>query len=156
MADSRSGGARKAYGPASCIAPQPVRLSFLWPCSGRQQAGQDLARGLLLADDLAVAAGAVRSDRVARVDDHLAGEPLAVLSDELPEGVEPEGEHEHVGPLDRLVDAHHFRVAAEPGGQLPGGLLVAAGQEAVLATGREVRPERAPYVAGADDGNRAV
>src|SRR5437667_99399 len=82
--------------------------------------------------------GPVWSYRVGRVDDHLAGELLAVLGDELPEGVEPDGEHEHVGPLDRFVDAHHSRVTAEAGGELPGGLLVAAGQEEVLTTGREV------------------
>ena len=92
------------------------------PRPGRQQPGQDLARGLLLADDLAVPALAVRPDRVARVDDHLAGQPRPVLGDELPEVVEPDGDHEHPGPLDRLVDAHHFGVAVQPGRDLPGGL----------------------------------
>ena len=99
---------------------------------------------------------AVRSDRVRRVDDHLAGEPLAVLGDELLEAVEPDGEHEHVGPVDRLVDADHFGVAVEAGRELPGGLLVAAGQQEVLTAGREVRRERAADGAGADDGNRAI
>ena len=126
------------------------------PCSGRQQPGQDLARGFLLADDLVVAALAVRFDRVRRVDDHLAGEPLAVLGDDLLEGVEPEGEHEHVGPVDRLVDAHHFGVAVEVGRDLRRGVLVAPGQQEVLTAGREVRREPAADVAGADDGNGAV
>jgi hypothetical protein len=103
-----------------------------------------------------VAAGAVRPDRVGRVDDHLAGEPLAVLGDELFERVEPDGDHEHVGPIDRLVDGHRFGVAAEGGGELAGGLLVAAGQEEVLTTGCEVRRELAADGADADDGNRAV
>jgi hypothetical protein len=91
-----------------------------------------------------------------RIDDHLAGEPLAVLVDELLEGVQPDGEHEHVGPLDRLADAHHLRVAVEVGRELSGGLLVAACQEEVLTAGREVRREPAADVAGADDGHRGI
>ena len=126
------------------------------PRPGRQQAGQDLARGLLRADDLAVPAGAVRPDRVARIDDHLAGQPRAVLGDELPEVVEPDGHHEHASPVDRLVDAHRFGVAVQVGRDLPGGLLVAAGQQEVLTAGREVRRQRAADGAGSDDGNRAV
>ena len=59
-------------------------------------------------------------ERVGRVDDYLAGEPLAVLGDELPEIVEPDGEHEHAGPVDRLVHAHHFGVAVEVGRDLAG------------------------------------
>jgi hypothetical protein len=47
-------------------------------------------------------------------------------------------------------------VAVEAGRDLPGGLLVAAGQEEVLTAGREVRREPAADVAGADDGNRAI
>src|ERR1035438_2423515 len=33
MADARSGGGPKAYGPASCIAPYPDRLTSIWPSS---------------------------------------------------------------------------------------------------------------------------
>jgi hypothetical protein len=49
-----------------------------------------------------------------------------------------------------------FRVAAEAGGEFPGGLLVPAGQEEVLTAVRELRREPAADIAGADDGNRAV
>ena len=31
MADARSGGGPKAYGPASCIPPYPDRLTSIWP-----------------------------------------------------------------------------------------------------------------------------
>ena len=47
-------------------------------------------------------------------------------------------------------------VAAEVGRDLPGGLLVAAGQQEVLTAGREVRRENAADVAGADYGHRAI
>jgi len=70
--------------------------------------------------------------------------------------VEPDGDHEHASPLDRLVDAHHFGVAVQVGRDLPGGFGVPAGQEEVLTAGREVRSEPAADVAGADDGNRAI
>jgi hypothetical protein len=78
------------------------------------------------------------------------------LGNELPEGIEPDGEHEDVGPLDRLVDAHHFRVAVEVSSELPCGLLVASGQEEVLTPCREVCREPAADVAGADDRDRAA
>jgi hypothetical protein len=45
------------------------------------------------------------------VDDHLSGEPGSVLGDELLNGVEPDGEHQHVRPVDGLVDADRFSVA---------------------------------------------
>ena len=80
----------------------------------------------------------------------------AVLGDELLEVVEPDGDHEHAGPLDRLVDAHRFGVAVEVGRDLPGGFGVPAGQEEVLTAGREVRREPAADVAGADDRHRAI
>ena len=47
-------------------------------------------------------------------------------------------------------------MAIEVGRELPGGLLIAPGQEEVLAAGREVRREPAADVAGADDGNGGV
>jgi hypothetical protein len=59
------------------------------------------------------------------------GEPLTVLG-ELLEGVEPDGQHEDAGPVDRLVHAHRFGVGAEAGRDLAGGLVVAAGQQEVL------------------------
>jgi hypothetical protein len=110
----------------------------------------------MLADGLADAAAPIRFDRVGRVDDHLAREPVPVLGDELLEGIKPDGENEHIGPVDRLIDAHHLGVAVEVGRDLAGGLLVAAGDQEVQASGREVRREPAADVAGADDGNRAI
>ena len=123
---------------------------------GRQQPGQDLPGGLLLADDLAVVAVGVGSDRVGRVDDHLARQPRPVLGDELLEVGQPDGHHERAGPVDRLVHAHRLGVAVQAGRDLAGGLLVAAGQQEVLPAGREVRRQRAADGAGADDGNRAL
>ena len=51
----------------------------------------------------------------------------------------------------RIASAEEF-----VGRDLPGGLLVTAGQEEVLTAGCEVRREPAADVAGADDGHRAV
>src|SRR5712692_3868242 len=50
----------------------------------------------------------------------------------------------------------HFRVAAQAGRDLRGGVLVAAGQQEVLTACREVRREPAADIAGADDGNRGI
>ena len=112
--------------------------------------------GLLLVDHLTVAALAVRADRVGRVNDHLAGQPPAVLGDELLEVVEPDGHHEDAGPLYRLVHADRFGVTAQVSRDLPGGLGVAAGQQEVLTASREFRRQRAADGAGADDRHRAV
>ena len=69
----------------------------------------------------------------ARTSSAIAGEPPAVLGDELLEGVEPDGEHEHVGPVDGFVDAHRFRVAVEVGRELPGDLLITPGRSCSCA-----------------------
>src|SRR5262249_11519485 len=50
----------------------------------------------------------------------------------------------------------HLGVAVQAGGDFLGGVLVAAGEQEVLAAGGEVRRERAADVPGADDGHRAV
>src|SRR5208282_1026964 len=76
--------------------------------------------------------------------------------DELLEVVEPDGHHDHVGPVDGFVDAYYFRVTADVGRHLAGLVLVAAGQEEVLTAGGEIRRERATDGGGADDGNRGV
>ena len=80
------------------------------------------------------------------------GTPSGPARNELIEIGEPDGDDEQAGLVDGLVCTHCLSTAAEVGGGLLRGLLVAAGQQEVLTAGREVRRERAADGAGPDDG----
>ena len=123
------------------------------PGARGKETGNDLPRRLVFRDDLSEAALSVGSDRVRWIDDDLAHQATAVLSEEILDRVEVDRKDQRVCLADGVGNRQGLCVASKLAGKLLRLRQRSVGDDYLLSAGGEVFGQSGADVSEANDGS---